>query len=299
LFRGFFFMEAIDRPAYLDFRLLDIYAQHGMEVSMRTRFSASARLSPACREQLGRQFALHLDPMVEVGRLYARLDAERLDTVALRDMINTEAARSVFGTLAPREFGHACELLARAGHAAQDQQALAMSVQEELTAVVAVADAAVTGAARDLTAGAVLQAAFEFYDAISARRGATATDVELRRGPEVVLLTIRDGGDMDIDHAGLLAETCGERQIRLERAVQRRGITLTRHHQRFHDEAEGELVAGRAALDDPAPALSPIPRAATLHDENASVSQRSQPTVAEIRTAVGHMGPGTEPRTTS
>jgi hypothetical protein len=253
---------------------------------MRSRVSASARLSLAAREQLGEQFALHLDPAAEVRHLWASLDAERLDIVALQEMTNTDAAKAVFETLAPREFERACELLARAGFGTEDQQALAMSVQAELTAAVSVAEAAVKAATRDLTAGAVLQAAFGLYDMVSAWRGATATDVELRRGPEVILLRIYDGGDMDIDHAGLLPETCGERQLRLEQAVQRRGITLARRRQHL-DEACAEPRARTGNSGNTSCSRVPDPRADDADAAQASVDYLARRAVTGARAAGG------------
>jgi hypothetical protein len=215
------------------------------EVHVSTRVSASARLSAACQEQLREQLDLHLDPTIEIGRLHAFLDSERIDVPAIEEIISTKTVSSVLGKLAPGAFGWVCDLLARARDAAPDQQALAASAQAKLAEAVAAADARIAVALRGITAGAFTQAAVELDYAVSVCRGTTALGVELRRGREVVLLRIHNGGELDFDHFGLLDAKCGQRQLSLERAVERRGITLAKRHQRYHDAAGGgEQIAG-------------------------------------------------------
>lgn len=120
---------------------------------MSTRVSASAMLSAAFQEQLREQLGLHLDPVVELGRLHAFLDSERIDVPAIEEIISAETVSSVLGKLAPGAFGRVCDLLARAWDAAPDQQALAASAQAKLAEAVAAADARIAAAMRGITAG--------------------------------------------------------------------------------------------------------------------------------------------------
>jgi hypothetical protein len=193
---------------------------------MSAHVSASARLSAACREQLREQAGLSLDPAAELGRLGVFLDSERIDVLALREMISAPAVSSVLGALAPKEFGRACGLLAGTGAVIQDQHVLAESALAELAAAVTAANAWLAAATRDITARAFMQAAGELDYTVSVCRGATATGVELRRGDELVLLRIHDGGDVDVDHAGPAGATGGQQLLRLEQAIARRGILL-------------------------------------------------------------------------
>jgi hypothetical protein len=249
---------------------------------MSTRLSASARLGAACRAQLSEHLGLPLDPAAALGRLDVFLDSERIDVLALREMVSTHTVRSVLGTLAPGEFGRACGLLAGPGVAVPDQHALAASALTELAAAVAAAGARLATATRDIIAGAFTRAAAELDYTVSVCRGATATGVELRRENELVLLRIKDGGDVDVDHAGLIDAVSGQQQLGLEQAIEHRGITLTKRRQRYHDAADGgELIAAAAARGDASLAR------ATVLDTEADTSVPARRAATGARAAGG------------
>lgn len=217
---------------------------------MSTQVTASARLSTACRQQLRDQLGLSLDPTVELGRLNSIMESGRLSLPELQEMISVPEVSSVLRTLAPAEFGGVCTLLGNAGN--PDPQALAASLQDGLAGAVAAADTAVAATARNITANAFAESGLELGYTVSVCRAEAATGLELRREHEVVLLRIHDGGEVDFDHAGLFDAGCGERQLKLEQAAGRRGITLTQHNQHYHGApGGGELIAAAGASGDP------------------------------------------------
>jgi hypothetical protein len=154
---------------------------------------------------------------------------------------------------------------------------------------VAAADARIAAATRDITTAAFMQAGAELDYTVSLCRGTTATSVELRRGHEVVLLRILNGGDMDFDHAGLFDATCEQRQLGLEQGVERRGITLARRHWRSRDAASGGELAAAARVDrDLNLALATV-----LDTEQAAASAPTRCTVTGARAAGGRPRPRT------
>ncbi len=217
---------------------------------MSTRVTASARLSTACRQQLREQLGLSLDPIVELGRLSPIMESGRLTLPALQEMISAPAISLVLGALAPAEFDGACALLGNAGN--PDPQALAASLQDGLAGALAAADAALAATTRDITANAFAESGLDLGYTVAVCRAAAATGLELRREHEVVLLRIRDNGEVEFDHAGLFDAACGQRQLQLEQGAERRGITLTQRKQRYHGAlGRGELIAAAGASGDP------------------------------------------------
>jgi hypothetical protein len=217
---------------------------------MSTRVTAAARLSATCREQLREQLRLSLDPAPELDRLSSVVESGRLSLPDLQEMISVPAVSSVLGTLAPAEFGEIQSLLAGAG--SPDPQTLAADLQAELAAAVTAAATAVNATARDITAKALEDSALELDYAVSTCRADTATGIEMRRGNEIVLMRVHDSGEVEFDHAGLSDGACGERQIQLERAAERRGVTLTQRNQSYHGAPRGgELIAAAGASGDP------------------------------------------------
>jgi hypothetical protein len=217
---------------------------------MSTRVTASARLSTACRQQLREQFGLSLDPAVELCRLSSIMESGCLSLPVLQEMISAPAVSSVLGALAPAEFGGVCALLGNPGN--PDPQALAACLQDGLAGAVAAADGTVAATARDITASAFAESGLELGYSVSACRADAATGLELRREHEVVLLRIHDGGEVEFDHAGLFDAACGERQLQLEQAAERRGITLTQRSQHYHGApGGGQLIAAAGASGDP------------------------------------------------
>jgi hypothetical protein len=135
---------------------------------MSTRVAASTKLSTACRQQLRKQLGLSLDPAVELGRLSSIMESGQISLPALQVMISAPAVSSLLGALAPAEFGTVSTLLA--GAANPDPQALAASLQTGLAGAVALADAAITAAARDITVSAFAESGLELGYTVSVRR---------------------------------------------------------------------------------------------------------------------------------
>jgi hypothetical protein len=204
--------------------------------------TASAALNKARREQLCGELALRLDPITEVRRIGAFLDAERIDVHAVREIISAERTRSILGTLAPVAFGRACGLVAELADAVPDQCAVS-AAQAALAEAVAAADAKIAAAARSITAGAIEQAAIELDYAVSVHQRPSATEMELRRGHQVVRLRIHHGAEAASEHAGPSDVTCRQWQFDLGRAVERQGIILAKCHQ-YHHDAGGPAPTG-------------------------------------------------------
>jgi hypothetical protein len=253
---------------------------------MSTMVTASARLTAQSRQHLREQLGLSLDPAAELDRLSSILESGMAGLPALQQMIGTTEASMALTALAPVEFGELTSLLADAGNLGE--QTLAESLQSGLAEAVAVADARITAAARDMTANAFAESGAELGYTAWVFSADAATGVELRRDHEVVLVRVHDDGAVDFDHAGLFDAACGERQLQLERGAERRGVVLTQRNQRYHKASGGgELIAAAGASGDPslarATALAAAPRTARqapalrrIGDTPASGRRRAQ-----------------------
>jgi len=108
----------------------------------------------------------------------------------------------------------------------------------------------VATATRDVTAESFAKAGTDLGYTVSVCQGSEATGIELRHDHEVLLPRIRNGGEIEADHARLVNATCGDRQLELEQAVGRRGVTLTNRRQRYHDASHGGNLITAAARRD-------------------------------------------------
>jgi hypothetical protein len=237
-----------------------------------TRVLAQTQLSAACqqlaRQQLNLADAATLDLS---GVRQLALSSQRLDLPAVREMISSSPLSLTLETLAPLQFGTVRQLLASpsgAGTAASAQAALASALSTASTTI--------GSATRDITAGAFAEAGAELGYAVSVCRGEAVTGIELRRGHELVLMRVSNGGGVESDHAGLVDATCGDRQRELEQAAARRGITITHCDQSDHASAQGGiLIRNAAARRDPS-----LARAVTYSTEQAA-SSRTRRVLAE------------------
>lgn len=79
--------------------------------------------------------------------------------------------------------------------------------------------------------------------------GPTTSALEARRGHEVLLVVVENGGSITTDHAGLADDACQDRQADFVAAMARRGVRLDeRAEVRHHDPRGGTpiLTAARA-----------------------------------------------------
>jgi hypothetical protein len=194
-----------------------------------TRVIATAILSATCRHELREQLRLSVDPTSELERLNAIMTCRRLTLRDLQQLISAPSTCSLLGTLAPVEFSRVRARLEGGSRSALETTAT--DLQTELGETLAVASAAVTAAARGITANTFAESGLELGYAVAAHHAGADTFVELRRGHEIVLVGVHDGGTVEFDHGGLTDDTCREHQLELERAAQGHGVIVAR---RFH-----------------------------------------------------------------
>jgi hypothetical protein len=241
------------------------------ESHMSTRVSASARISAACRELVNQRLNITLGAAVDLGQVQSALDSGRVDLPALQGMMAGEIS-GVLSALAPAPFARARDILAGPGLAADNPSVLMLSARTELVSALTVARSAIAGATRDVTADAFAEAGRDLRYTVSLCRGASATGIELRRANEIMLLRIHDGGVIESDHAGLVDNTCADRQRELEEAVARRGIVLTGRKQLNHGAYNGgDLITAAASVGDPS-----LARATVTHAEQAATRPRDR-----------------------
>ena len=193
---------------------------------MTTRAIATARLNAACRHELREQLRLSVDPASELSRLNSLIGSRQLALPDLRQLISTPSVSSMLSTLAPAEFSRV-----RARQAGGSRSALettAADLQTELADALAIAATVVMTATRDITANAFAECGLELGYTVTTRRSDSATCVELRRGPEIVLVGVHDEGTVEFDRGGLTSGACADYRLQLERAVERRGILVAR-----------------------------------------------------------------------
>lgn len=224
---------------------------------MSTRVSASARISAACRDLVNRRLNITLGSTVDLGQVQSALDSGQVDLHALQGMVTGEI-EGILSALAPTPFARAQDILAGpalGGH----PSALMLSARTELASAVTTARSAIAGATRDVTADAFAEAGRELQYTVSLCRGPSATGIELRGPHEVRLLRIHDGGAIESDHAGLVDNSCTDRQRELEEAVARRGIVLTGRKQLNHGAYNGgDLISAAASIGDPSLARATV-----------------------------------------
>jgi hypothetical protein len=189
---------------------------------MSTRVIATAKLTAACRYDLRKRLSLNVDPASELSRLDAIIGSRQLAMPDLRKLVSTPGASSVLSALSPAEFSRV--LVRLEGGSRSALETTAADLQAELAETVAIAATVVTVATRDITADIIAESGRELGYAVATRYSDSTTCIELRRGPEIVLVGVHDGGDVEFDHGGLTGYTCGEHQIQLELAAERRGI---------------------------------------------------------------------------
>jgi hypothetical protein len=192
---------------------------------MNTRVIATARLDPDCRHELYEQFRLGVDPASELSRLNSILGSRQLTLADLRQLISTPSASSVLSTLVPVEFGRV--RVHTQGGSRSALEITAADLQTELTETLAAAITVIMAATRDITANTIADAGRKLGYAVTTHRAETATCVELRCGPDVVLVRVHGAGDLEFDHSGL-TDTCGERQLQLEQAAKDYGLSIQR-----------------------------------------------------------------------
>jgi hypothetical protein len=225
---------------------------------MSTRISASARISAVCNELVKQRLNITLSSAVDLGQVQSALDSGRVDLPALQGMVAGEIS-GVLSALAPVPFARAQDILTGPNHTAGNPSALTLSARTELASALAIARSAIAGATRDVTADAFTEAGRELQYVVSSCRGTSTTGIELRRGNEVMLVRIHDGGAVESDHAGLVDHTCTDRQRELEEAVARRGIVLTGRKQLNHGAYNGgDLISAAASLGDPSLARATV-----------------------------------------
>ncbi len=228
---------------------------------MSTRVSASAKISAACGDLVNQRLDIKLGSAVDLGQVQSVLDSGRVDLPALQGMVAGEI-RGVLSALAPAPFARARDILTGPGLAADNPSALMLSARTELASAVTVARSIIAGTIRDVTADAFAEAGRELQYTVSLCRGTSATGLELRRANEVMLLRIHDGGAIESDHAGLVDNSCTDRQRMLEEAVARRGIVLTGREQLNHGTYNGgDLISAAVSLADPSLARATVTNA--------------------------------------
>jgi hypothetical protein len=193
---------------------------------MCTRVTATARLDAARRHELYEQFRLGVDPASELSRLNSIVGSRQLTLPDLRQLISTPRVSSVLSTLAPAEFSRV-----RAHTEGGSRFALettAADLQAELAETLAVAITVLAAATRDITANTIAESGRGLGYTATTHPAEIATRVELRRGHEIVLVRVHDGGDLEFDHGRPTCNACGEQQLQLERAAMHYGLSIQR-----------------------------------------------------------------------
>jgi hypothetical protein len=85
--------------------------------------------------------------------------------------------------------------------------------------------------------------------------GIHADGIEARRGDEVMLLAVTDGGRTSSDHAGV-GGACQVRQLRYEAGLARRGLTVQREVSTPHDDVSPPLIMAAARARERSLALA-------------------------------------------
>jgi hypothetical protein len=191
---------------------------------MSTRVIATARLDATCRHALYEQFRLGVDPASELSLLSSIVGSRQLALADLRQLISAPSASSVLSTLAPAEFGRIRSHMESGSRSALE--ITAAELQTELAETLAAAITVITAATRDITANTIADSGRRLGYAVTTHPAETTICVELRRGHEVVLVIVHDGGNLEFDHSGLTSNTCGEHQLQLERTAKDYGLSI-------------------------------------------------------------------------
>jgi hypothetical protein len=183
---------------------------------------AMARLNATRRHELREQLRLNVNPADELRRLDAIIRSRQLTISDLHQLISTPSASSVLSMLAPAEFSHIRAHMEGGSRSALETTAA--DLQTELAETLTVAATVVAAATRDITANAFAESGLDLGYTVTTHQRDTVTCVELRRGQEIVLVGVHDGGSVEFDHGGLADDTCEKRQLHLEQAAKRRGV---------------------------------------------------------------------------
>jgi hypothetical protein len=191
---------------------------------MCTRVIATARLDATRRQELYEQFRLGVDPASELSRLNSIVESRQLTLPDLRQLIGTPRVSSVLSTLAPAEFSRVRAHMAGGSRSALERTAA--DLQAELAETLAVAITVLAAATRDITANTIAESGRGLGYTVITHPAEMATRIELRRGHEVVLVRVHDGGDLEFDHGSLTRDACGEHLLQLERAAMHYGLSI-------------------------------------------------------------------------
>jgi hypothetical protein len=191
---------------------------------MSTRVIATARLNATCRRELCEKLRLDVDPASELSRLNSIIGSGQLTLSDLQQLVSAPSACSMLSTLAPEEFSRVCGRLNGGSRFALETTAA--DLQAELAETMAAADSVVMAAARGITANTFTKSGLELGYSVTTHHSESVTCVELRRGHEIVLVGIQDGGNVEIDHSGLSDDASRGHQLQLERAARRHGVCL-------------------------------------------------------------------------
>jgi hypothetical protein len=193
---------------------------------MSTRVIATARLDATCRHALYEQFRLGVDPASELSRLNSIIGSRQLTLTDLRQLIGAPSASSVLSALVPAEFDRVRSHMERGSRSALE--ITAADLQTELAETLVAAITVVTAATRDITANTIADSGRKLGYAVTTLHAEPIIWVELRRGHEIVLVRVHDGGNMEFEHSGLTGNICGEHQLQLERAAKDHGLSIQR-----------------------------------------------------------------------
>jgi hypothetical protein len=220
--------------------------------------SARTQLQGQCAALLRQELSIPISTSAVLTDCRTALAARAVSLAGVHaalDNVPTEV-RATLNTLAPSETTLIDSCLARADAAAvtgniDTSTLLAADARRHLDAALARAATRIDVAVRGITTRAAIESAAELGYTAQVCEGAVATGLDLRRGHEILLLAVHDGGLVEADHAGLADATCDDRQRALEKALARRGVQLIGTRRVAHrSERGGTLIAGAARRND-------------------------------------------------
>ena len=191
---------------------------------MSTQGITTARLKATCRHGLSERLGLSVDPASELNRLNSIIRSRQLTLPDLRQLISTPSASSVLSMLTPAEYSRLRTHMEGGSRSALETTA--PDLQAELAETVATAISVVTAAIRYITANTFAKSGIELGYTATTHHAQTTTCVELCRGPELMLVSVYDGGDVEFIHGKFTDHACGEHQRQLERAAERHGVVV-------------------------------------------------------------------------
>lgn len=219
---------------------------------MSTQVTGNVRMSAICMDMLRERLNLPLDPDVLLSHFSMLTTAERIELPALTELLSAQVPTGALEVLAPDAFTRARGLLVGTDPGLTTQRALADSVHEALAEAIDTAGAVIAAEIRNVTADVFAAAGADLGYVVSVCAGATVTGLELRRDHELIVLRVHDGGLIESDHAGLADSLCADRQLALEHAATRRGMSLIDRRVSQHGAVTGgSLISAAVATKDP------------------------------------------------